>query len=68
MRSRSWRLVPQIMEEIVAVIQLFLRGSSSWTKSLTCPLLSTTGARWFRYRKLWRSMAQTIEISQLQYI
>ena len=37
-------------------------------KLLTCPLLSTTGARWFRQcRKLWRFMALTIEISQLQY-
>ena len=38
-------------------------------KSLTCPLLSTTDDRWFRQcRKLWRFMALTIEISQLQYI
>ena len=38
-------------------------------KSLTCPLLSTTDARWFRQRrKLWSFMALTIEISQLQYI
>ena len=38
-------------------------------KSLTCPLLSTTDARWFRQcRKLWSFMAPTIEFSQLQYI
>ena len=38
-------------------------------KSLTCPLLSTTDARWFRQcRKLWNFMAPTMEFSQLQYI
>ena len=46
----------------------FLLPRDMLDKLLTCPLLSTTYARWFRQcRKLWRFMALTIEISQLQY-
>ena len=46
----------------------FLLPRDILDKLLTCPLLSTTDARWFRLcRKLWRFMALTIEISQLQY-
>ena len=37
-------------------------------KSLTCLLLSTTDARWFRQCRKLSFMAPTIEISQLQYI
>ena len=54
------------MEKTVEIPQLPL---DLHDKLLTCPLLSTTGARWFRqYRKLWIFKALTIEISQMQYI
>ena len=46
----------------------FLLPRDPQDKSLTCPLLSTTDARWFRQcRKLWSFMALTIKISRLQY-
>ena len=39
----------QVVEKTVEIPQL---PRDPQDKSLTCPLLSTTGALWFRYRKL----------------
>ena len=56
----------QVVEKTVEIPQL---PRDLLDKLLTCPLLSTTDARWFRQcRKLWRFMALTVDFSQLQYI